>query len=718
MNVLISKRVWKILPFIIMLGLIGVILFGLYHDADIRYALISSKDEADIKYAEYTIKNTCEFGWYFENARTNGGAGELYDHSMGDFIQFSIVRLLGCFTDNVDLIYNIMYFATYFLCAVSMYIVARLLQMSRTTSAVMGMLFTFLPWHQLRLHHLFSSVFYVIVPIAVLISIWIADGQVWGEKTVTLGKISINKKYTWICILVIFTSITDVMWSAFNCYVLAIAIFISAFRDQTAKSVFRNIKLLLLEILGTIAMYSPVLIHYIRTGVNTKAAAYTRSADQAEHYGMKLINLLMPRANHRIQKLADISEIYKNHVGENENINISLGIIVSVGFALLLFQLMKREKEKEISSLAVLNIGTILVGTVGGIGAIVAYLVPQIRTYNRISLYIAAYSIIYLGIISEKLREKTKKTVWITLLFLVTAVAVFDSTVKYDNEYQKSVIAETDSTEKFVAEIESVMPKGTRIYELPYMMFPEGGGYDLVDGYLYSDHLIWSFGSIKGTKEAAWQEKLSQISVEELCEQITLEDYRGIYVDLNYMNKSETYDAGSFVTDMTNFLGEEPIYSEDGTKCFWNITSFSESYLRQIGTANKDYYKMPFVSNIEGFSDKSVDGDGLEFRWCDGNGIITVCNRTNVAREAILSFRVNSYADYDNKMMLYLQDESYLINVSGNYKENDQKVVNITLDLQPGDNQIYLKSDLDVLEEPKGIIKKTFMIKDFKVTWK
>ena len=48
-------------------------------------------------------------------------------------------------------------------------------------------------------------------------------------------------------------------------------------------------------------------------------------------------------------------------------------------------------------------------------------------------------------------------------------------------------------------------------------MFPEGGGYDLVDGYLYSDHLIWSFGSIKGTKEAAWQEKLSQISVEELC---------------------------------------------------------------------------------------------------------------------------------------------------------------------------------------------------------
>lgn len=77
MNVLISKRVWKILPFIIMLGLIGVILFGLYHDADIRYALISSKDEADIKYAEYTIKNTCEFGWYFENARTNGGAGRI-----------------------------------------------------------------------------------------------------------------------------------------------------------------------------------------------------------------------------------------------------------------------------------------------------------------------------------------------------------------------------------------------------------------------------------------------------------------------------------------------------------------------------------------------------------------------------------------------------------------------------------------------------------------
>lgn len=64
-------------------------------------------------------------------------------------------------------------------------------------------------------------------------------------------------------------------------------------------------------------------------------------------------------------------------------------------------------------------------------------------------------------------------------------------------------------------------------------------------------------------------------------------------------------------------------------------------------------------------------------------------------------------------MMLYLKDESYLINVSGNYKENDQKVVNITLDLQPGDNQIYLKSDLDVLEEPKGIIKENIYDKRF-----
>ena len=53
------------------------------------------------------------------------------------------------------------------------------------------------------------------------------------------------------------------------------------------------------------------------------------------------------------------------------------------------------------------------------------------------------------------------------------------------------------------------------IYQLPYHGYPEGGfqndmwDYHLLVGYLHSDKLKWSYGSVKGREGDSWIKKQS-----------------------------------------------------------------------------------------------------------------------------------------------------------------------------------------------------------------
>lgn len=713
------KRVQaKIFAPLTMIAIVLAVLIYLYHDANINYVMISSDEQADVKYVQYTIKNTREFGWFFENLRTDGGAGELYEHSMGDFAQYLLVCIIGVFTDNFDLIYNMFYFLTYFICALSMYAVARGLTISIPVSAMMGLLFTFLPWHQLRMHHLMSSTFYAAIPIAILVSIWIADGEIESGKKWRLGKVELDSKYVLICFLTLLSSLTDIIWSAFNCYILAIAIVISACRNKNIKSIAKNIFVLVVEFVGTLMMYIPAFVHYCRVGINSGATAFNRNPTQAEIYGIKILCLFLPRSEHRIQALADVNEIYQNHIGTNETAYISLGLIAGVGFVLLVLSLFSDKRVKRGATLSLLNIGTVLIATVGGVGSIVAYMIPQIRTYNRMSIYIAAFSIIYLGILlDEKWRAtagRARKRFAIGCICGLL-VALYDCTVVYEESEQEEIIAETDSTRAFVEKVEELMPEGSKIYQIPYAPLPEAGYYDMLNGYLYSDSLIWSFGSRNGTDNDLWQRELQELSPEKLCEQIVTEGYMGLYIDMQYLNTSKYYDSSAFIQDINEIIGEEPIYSVGQTLCFFDLRTWARDYLNKKSQEDLDNNRIPTKEYASGFSDEYTDADGKKFRWCNGNGIITIKNRSSVERRFEISFYVDSYADYDNLLMIQINGEKREHIISGNHMNNAENMISFSVNLLPGENEIVFESSLEPIGKPKGIIDATFYIKEFKI---
>src|SRR5439155_3297028 len=96
----------------------------------------------------------------------------------------------------------------------------------------------------------------------------------------------------------------------------------------------------------------------------------------------------------------------------NENGKATLGLIGSAGFLLLLARLLCRRRADDAAApkdgLAVLNVFAVLLAGIGGFGSLFGLLVsPQIRAYNRISIFMAFFSLFAIGVLLDKIARKS-----------------------------------------------------------------------------------------------------------------------------------------------------------------------------------------------------------------------------------------------------------------------------------------------------------------------
>lgn len=86
------------------------------------------------------------------------------------------------------------------------------------------------------------------------------------------------------------------------------------------------------------------------------------------------------------------------------------------------------------------------------------------------------------------------------------------------------------------------------------------------------------------------------------------------------------YDSSTFIEYMNQILREEAIYSVDQNICFCDLSAWADNYLNGTSQEEMANNRIPTREYTSGFSDEYVDGDGKKFRWCDGNGVITINN--------------------------------------------------------------------------------------------
>jgi hypothetical protein len=158
----------------------------------------------------------------------------------------------------------------------------------------------------------------------------------------------------------------------------------------------------------------------------------------------------------------------------------------------------------------------------------------------------------------------------------VLAFGLWDSIPPQRQSYAE-IEAQHANDREFVGQIEDLMPDGVKILQLPIIEFPESQpvgkmvDYDHLRAYLADDGTLqWSYGSMKGRPDAAWQtvvrDKIGPIGA--LPALLGL-GFEGIWIDTyGYAGKEDEVDK------IVDAVGVEPLVSPDGRFLFLDLRDF------------------------------------------------------------------------------------------------------------------------------------------------
>src|SRR5437764_14098187 len=196
-----------------------------------------------------------------------------------------------------------------------------------------------------------------------------------------------------------------------------------------------------------------------------------RISGDAETYALKISQLLLPVSGHRLPALAALKSNYWQAAPlVNETDQATLGLVGSLGFAFLLvwaafrlmgadFKSLNRADQQTLSLAALLALAATLLATIGGLGSLFALLVsPQIRSYNRISIFIGFFALLAVVLLIDRagarlLRPSAKAFYYFGLALLGT-IGIYDQTTSGLVPDYNSVQAAFRSDAGFVWELE------------------------------------------------------------------------------------------------------------------------------------------------------------------------------------------------------------------------------------------------------------------------
>jgi hypothetical protein len=110
------------------------------------------------------------------------------------------------------------------------------------------------------------------------------------------------------------------------------------------------------------------------------------------------------------------------------------------------------------------------------------------------------------------------------------------------------------------------------IYQLPYHRYPESGpvnsmnDYHLYVGYIHSNTLKWSYGSIKGRD--SWNEAVSEMDYASMVTYLKEQGFAGIYIDRRAYTADE---QETLENELGEIIGNTPIVSENGNLSFFKF---------------------------------------------------------------------------------------------------------------------------------------------------
>lgn len=479
-------------------------------------------------------------GWLFENARSGYPFGSNFlDFPGADGAAHLIIKCLALFGGWVAAV-NLFFLLGFPSCFVATYITARAFGLDRSFAFVMGALYAFSTFHFMRISHLFYT-WYFVAPLFFYLALSIYQAGESPRKTVFSSRFG---KGLGVAVSMVVLASFGVYYALFGLIVLALAGVLSVMRSGGFYGARKAAVLCALVVMGVLINVMPTMVGNYTRGSNPEVAQ--RSPIESEIYGLKMMQLLMPRTDHRSSHFQSVAKTYDLISPlQNENVTASLGIIGAVGFMLVLLYValspFNSGYDDRLRLLASITFVLFMFGTIGGLGSLFAWVVsPSIRGWNRVSVFIACGALLFLFVAIQTVLERragkvAKFSAIIAVMLLL--IGIYDQTIPACRSCAAGQKLSFEADRTFVQAIEGALPAGAAVYQLPYIGFPEVPvlhklqNYQMMAGVLNSTALHWSFGGMKGRSGDLFYRSLAKEPMSRQLEVIRRLGFTGIYLD-------------------------------------------------------------------------------------------------------------------------------------------------------------------------------------------
>lgn len=597
------------------------------------------------------VKGMIDNGWVYEIPQLSApfGLSAAGFPSMTNF-DWLIMKGISLFVNDAGAVLNIFWLLSIVLTAWSAAIALYFLGAKSWLALSAAIMYAFLPYAFLRNIGHISLVYYT-VPLLALLAINIAKGS--SEQQPKLVKV--------FCYGAAIAQGFNYIYFSFFAVVLFIFSGLLGFLRTGSKKPIKEAVLAVFIIIFIASINLVPSFHSWSKHGRPPDMGY-KSASEAEVYGLKLRKLLVPHESNEFPFLSQWAKRDKaaNFPNENENVTARLGPMAAIGFLLLLFISFRMSTKhasngwSDINIVASLSLLTFLFTSVGGFGAIVNQIVPDIRGYNRFSVFIAFFSLVGLVLVWQKIciiqKTNSAKYLFVAVFCAVGVFSLYDQLLDADHlvNRRESDINSANELKRLVKYIETEFPDGVSVFQLPPTGFPPDGGkermlpYDHARPYLWSNNINWSWPSFS-QRHRNWLDQLVGMEGGALAEAVVLSKFGLIWVDRYGYSDNGTKMVASLLA-----AGAIELASGSSRRyVILNLAPVSQKLSSQLGAIelqrrSEIFLNAPSLNWNNGFYGLENNQDGRFFRWSLKNSQLVIENMMDSTWTGSLSFYVAS----------------------------------------------------------------------------
>jgi phosphoglycerol transferase len=538
------------------------------------------------------VKGTVENGWYLYNPALGMPHGHsLADFPMADGLHFLLIKLLALPFDSYVMPYNLYFLLGFPLAAWSALFALRRLGLDHLPALAAAVLFAFLPTHLLRgPAHLFLSAYYL-VPLQALLAL-----EVWRGRGPFVGwgggrwRGTLLRSAGW-ALLCLAAGAAGAYYALFGVFFVLVAGLLAALRRHDRAPLVSALACASLVGVMFVVQYVPTILYVRQHGPNVHAVG--RETYEAELYGLRLTQMILPLSAHRWTPLARLKADYylPPVVPITEADTATLGAVGAAGLLVLLGFVFVRQRRGEdpVGGASLLMLAGMLLGWVGGIGPMLSLLgFTWIRGYCRISVFVGFFALFASGWLLHLLGRRCDGRAWLRWPFrfalgVLLLAGAWDQT-SYTMVPPHDLLKQTFARdERFFHALEDRLPEGAMLYQMPFLTYVEHGPrcgmvpHDPLRPYLHTRRLRYSYGAIRGRDGSYWQEVVAaKPEARQMVDVLAVTGFAGILVHrAGYDDRGRAFEEG-----LAGLVGPPALVSEDGDWAFFDVRGYADR-LRQ-----------------------------------------------------------------------------------------------------------------------------------------